>query len=118
MLTKPDGVKLAGNLPSRAIPAGWSTMPALDLGFSDKHAFRTFTGQFDGYRLLVGVSQADVSEISEIALTSFASAAAIVSVLALAGGVVLALRVRRRMQSIAATMSRVSDGELAARKLA
>jgi signal transduction histidine kinase len=115
MLTKPDGTKLAGNVSVRGIATGWSTVPAPDLGLSGEYAYRTFTGEFDGYLLVVGTSQADVSEISEITLTSFASATAIVSVLALAGGVVMALHVRRRMQSIAATMSRVSDGELAAR---
>src|SRR5262249_33147119 len=115
MLTGPDGNALAGNVPARPTPAGWATVQAAELGLASEAQYRTFTGEFDGYRLLVGMSEADVSEINEIALTSFASAAAVVLVLSLAGGAALAINVQRRMQAIATTMSRVSEGELAAR---
>src|SRR5262249_3641349 len=115
LLTGPDGAKLAGNVPAEAVPAGWSTIAPPGLGLSGEEPYRVFTGEFDGYRLLVGMSEADMSEINEIALTSFASAAAVIIVLALAGGALLALRVRQRMHAIAATMGRVSEGELSAR---
>ncbi len=115
LLTGPDGSELAGNIPPRSIAGGWSVIPASELGRPGDQAYRTFVGEFDGYRLLIGMSEADVSEINEIALTSFASAAALVLVLALAGSAVLALQVQHRMQAIATTMSRVSDGELGAR---
>jgi signal transduction histidine kinase len=115
MLTGPDGNSLAGNMPAAPVPAGWATLAAADIGLPGTEHYRTFTGEFGGYRLLVGISEADVSEINEIALTSFASAAALVVVLALAGGAALAISVQRRMQAIATTMSRVSEGELTAR---
>jgi signal transduction histidine kinase len=115
LLTGPDGARLAGNVPAEAVPAGWSTIAPLRFGLSGQEPYRVFTGEFDGYRLLVGMSEADTSEINEIALTSFASAAAVIIVLALAGGALLALRVRQRMHVVAATMGRVSEGELSAR---
>src|SRR5262249_25627248 len=115
ILSGPDGKSLAGNVPAKTAAAGWATQPASELGLAGEEQYRTFTGEFDGYKLLVGMSEADVSEINEIALTSFASAAALVLVLALAGGAALAINVQRRMQAIATTMSRVSEGQLAAR---
>lgn len=115
LLTGPNGVELAGNVSDSRTAPGWATFAPGDLGLSGDAPYRTFTGEFDGYRLLVGISEADVGEINEITLTSFASATAIVLVLALAGGAALALSVQRRMQAIAATMSRVSEGELTAR---
>jgi signal transduction histidine kinase len=115
LLTGPGGGKLAGNISARQIAPGWATAAPHDLGLSGDALLRTFTGEFDNYRLTVGQSEADVGEINEIALTSFASAAAIVLILALAGGAVLALSVQRRMQAISGTMSRVSEGELDAR---
>ncbi|MDW6025486.1 HAMP domain-containing sensor histidine kinase [Mesorhizobium sp. BAC0120] len=115
LLTGPDGAKLAGNVPAEPVPAGWATVARPKFGLSRNEPYRVFTGEFDGYRLLVGMSEADMSEINEIALTSFASAAAIVIALALAGGALLAIRVQQRMQAIVATMSRVSEGELSAR---
>jgi signal transduction histidine kinase len=115
MLTGRDGASLAGNVPARPIQAGWATLASSELGLPGDGRYRTFTGDFDGYRLMVGMSEADVSEINEIALTSFASAAALVLVLALAGGATLAINLQRRMQAIATTMSQVSEGELAAR---
>ncbi len=115
MLTDPSGRQLAGNIPARSVAAGWSTIAASDLNLPGDQPFRTFTGEFDGNHLLVGRSRADVSEINAIVLTSFATAAAVVLVLALAGGAALALRAHHRMEAIANTMSRVSDGELAAR---
>jgi hypothetical protein len=108
MLTGPDGRSLAGNVPARQVPAGWATLAPSDLGLPGDERYRTFTDEFDGYRLLVGMSQADISEINEIALTSFASAAAVVLVLALAGGAALAISVQRRMEAIATTMRQVS----------
>jgi signal transduction histidine kinase len=115
LLSGPDGARLAGNIRAHSIAAGWSTLKPDDLGMSGDESYRTFVGEFDGYRLLVGMSEADAAEINEIALTSFASAAAVVLVLALAVGTALALRIQRRMQAIATTMSRVSHGELDAR---
>jgi signal transduction histidine kinase len=115
LLTGPGGKPLAGNISPKPLPPGWVTISASDLGLPGKDPYRTFTGEFGDYRLLVGMSEADVDEISEIALTSFASAAVVVLALAVAGGAALALRVQRRMQAIATTMSRVSEGELDAR---
>lgn len=115
MLTGPDGASLAGDVPARPIPAGWSTLGSSELGLSGDGRYRTYTGEFDSYRLMVGMSEADVSDINQIALTSFASAAALVLVLALAGGAALAINVQRRMQAIATTMGQVSEGELDAR---
>jgi signal transduction histidine kinase len=115
MLSGPDGAELAGNIPARLITAGWSTIHPSELGLTGDEPYRAFAGEFDGYRLLVGMSEADASDVNEIALTSFASAAAVVLLLALASGAVLAIRIRHRIQAIATTMSRVSEGELDAR---
>ena len=115
LLTGPDGAKLAGNVRAEPVPVGWATVAPPKFGLSGNEPYRVFTGEFDGYRLLVGMSEADMSEINEIALTSFASAAGIVIVLALAGGALLAIRVQQRMEAIVATMGRGSEGELSAR---
>lgn len=114
LLTDPEGAKLAGNI-DQAAAAGWSTLTPAELGLSGEEPYRVYVGEFDGYRLLIGRSEADIAEVNEIALTSFASAALLVLVLALAGGAAMALRLQRRMQAIATTMGRVSEGEMAAR---
>ena len=114
-LIAPNGAELAGNAKPKALTTGRSTVAARALGLSGEQRYRVFVGTFDGFRLLVGMSEADMSEVNEIALTSFASAAAVVLVLAIASGAFLAVRAQRRLQTIAATMSRVSEGELTAR---
>jgi len=115
LLTGPDGHVLAGNMSVGLIRPGWATQPGLKLGLPGEASYRTFTGESDGYRLTVGKSEAEISEINVIALTSFASAAAIVVVLALTGGAALALSVQRRIQTIASTMDKVSEGALSER---
>lgn len=115
LLTNPEGAKLAGNIGQAPTAAGWSTLPPADLGLPGEEPYRVYVGEFDGYRLLIGRSEADIAEINEIALTGFASAAVLALVLVLAGGAAMALRLQRRMQAIATTMGRVSEGEMAAR---
>lgn len=115
LLTGPNESRLAGNVPGAKLPVGWSAVSSEDVGLSGEESYRVFVGEFDGNRLVVGMSYAETDELQEIALASFGWASLIVLATALAGGIFLAFRVQRRMEAIAGTMMRVSHGELGAR---
>ena len=75
-----NGAELAGNAKPKASDYWPSTVAARALRpLRRAKRYRVFVGTFDGFRLLVGMSEADMSEVNEIALTSFASAAAVVA---------------------------------------
>lgn len=110
-----DGKILAGTI-TKIIPrVGWSTVPAGDLGISEGEVFRIYSGKFDGRQLAVGMSYADTDEMLEIALTSFGWGFLFVVISVIGGSIFLASRMRRRMDAIALTMTRVSHGELGSR---
>lgn len=110
------GTILAGNVDSIPAAEGWATVDAVTLGVADAtDKYRIFTGAVDGYRLLVGSSYAETDAIGRLILVGLAWAGALLVVLILAAGIVVAVRGQRRLDGIAATMHRVGRGELAAR---
>lgn len=115
LLTDATGVKLAGNLPTVSMPGGWSTATASQLGLPGNEHYRVLAGRVGGNHLVVGESYADTEMVEEIVSRTFMGATLVVLLAAIAGGIVLALRLQRRMDAIAGTMARVSEGELHAR---
>ena len=54
MLTGPDGASLAGNVPASEVPGRMGDTAVVRPRPARRPALPTFTGEFDGYRLLVG----------------------------------------------------------------
>lgn len=116
LLTGRDGVLLVGNIARREVPLGWSTATASDLGLDGNARYRLLAGDIgSGYRLVVGKSYDEIETVGAITATTFMWATLIVLLAAVAGGWILALRLQRRMDAIAGTMARISEGELDAR---
>jgi signal transduction histidine kinase len=115
ILFGPDGKRLAGNVEAVAAPKGWSTLPAAAVGVSGNEPYRVYAGEFDGNRLVVGMSFSETDELLEIALTSFGWGFLLIAIGVVGGGAFLAARIQRRMDAIAGTMIQVSHGELASR---
>lgn len=116
LLTGRHNARLVGNIASRVVPLGWSTSEARDLGLEGETRYRLFAGDIgSGYRLVVGKSYAEIETVGAITAATFMWATLIVLVGAVAGGWVLAQRLQRRMDAIAGTMARISEGELDAR---
>lgn len=111
----PDGKKLAGNIRPISLPDGWSTVGGRAVGFRNNQRYRVFTGKVEGNRLTVGLSYKEIDSLQTIVLVSFGWASLAVLVLAVAGGVVIGGRAQRRLDTVAATMERVAQGDLTAR---
>ena len=114
-LTDAGGKVLAGNLTQTSSGDGWRTVPAAALGLPDDNAYRLFSGQVGGYRLMVGSSFAASDAVNDIVFSSTGWAAAIFLALVAAAGTVVAIRAQRRLDGIAAIMRRIGLGELTAR---
>lgn len=116
LLTSPAQAPLGGNMRPGAIPLGWSTMRAADLGLVGESRYRLLAGDVGGgYRLVVGKSYDDIDAVGAITATTFLWATLFVLIAAVVGGWILAHRLQRRMDAIAGTMARVSEGDLEAR---
>jgi signal transduction histidine kinase len=115
LLSDPQGRLLAGNFEPITLPPGLSVLSAKAAGLPHHGSYRIFSGEIRGNHLTVGLSFAETYELERIALTSFAWALALVTLIAFAGGALLAARVQRRLDSIADTMVEVSHGKLDAR---
>ncbi|MCX5579629.1 sensor histidine kinase [Kaistia terrae] len=116
LLTGRDGVRLVGNIAQSAVPLGWSTASAGDLGLKGDARYRLLAGDIGSdYRLVVGKSYDEIESVGAITAATFMWATLIVLLAAVAGGWILALRLRRRMDAIAGTMARISEGALDAR---
>ncbi len=115
LLVDAGGKVLAANMPALPGRPGWSLVPGHDLGFDVDFSYRLFEGKVGTYRLVVGMSDEETSEIVEIMRANFAWASLIVVVLALCGGTIIAMRAQRRFNAVRATMDRIAKGELGAR---
>ena len=109
------GSRLAGNVDRAEVRPGLSTVTGDAFGLAPDSRFRVRRGMVGGQTLVVGLSFEETDELGNLALTSFAWAGALASLIAIAAGVLLAGVVQKRMQVIAVTMSRVGHGELTAR---
>jgi signal transduction histidine kinase len=114
-LTDPTGKKLAGNFEGRGMRPGFATLPKGTPGLPDGSTFRAYSSLIGGNNLTVALSYAETDRLESLLLLGFGWATLVTSIVAVAGGIWLALRVQRRLDAIAATMMEVSQGNLAAR---
>jgi signal transduction histidine kinase len=114
-LTDHSGNHLAGDFTAAGLPDGFSMFAATLPGVPHGTEYRAYSGSVGGNNLTVAFSLSETEALETIALMSFGWATLFITGLALAGGTVLALRVQRRLDAIAATMVDVSHGRLDAR---
>jgi signal transduction histidine kinase len=115
LLQSKDGQRLAGNIAKANVAAGWSTVDGSAVGLPSGMEYRVYSSNVDNQPLIVGLSFEESQEFEEIVRNSFGWATVMVLVLAGAGGAILAFRVQRRLEAIAATMRDVGSGKLDAR---
>jgi signal transduction histidine kinase len=114
-LAGPDGNHLAGNFTAAGLPDGFSMFAVKMPGVPAGTIYRAYSGSVGGNSLTVAFSLSGTEELERIILMSFGWATLIITGLAVAGGALLASRVQRRLDGIAATMVDVSHGRLDAR---
>ncbi len=115
LLRAADGRVLASNIRDVPIPAGWSTVEAAFLGVQTDYPYRMFAGDLNGDHLVVGLSNADLDDLSEIILAGFGWSALAVLVAAVAAGAWIAARLQRRLTDVTLTLQRVAGGDLSTR---
>ena len=115
LLKSPAGEILAGNVDDLALPAGWSTVPGGDLGVPTDYPYRIFTGPAGPYTLMVGLTNADLDDLREIVLGAFGWAALFAFLATISLGVVLAVRVQKRLTLSEIAVARLAQGDLTAR---
>jgi hypothetical protein len=71
LLRDAGGRVLASNIRDVPIPAGWSIVEAALLGVQTDYPYRVFAGDLHSDYLVVGLSNADLDDLSEIILTGF-----------------------------------------------
>ncbi|MBA1143546.1 HAMP domain-containing sensor histidine kinase [Mesorhizobium neociceri] len=114
-LTDAAGNHLAGNFTAADLPDGFSDFAVSLPGVPPGTMYRAWSGSVGSDSLTVAFSLSEIKELESIVLMSFGWATLIISGLAVAGGALLASRVQRRLDGIAATMDDVSNGRLDAR---
>lgn len=114
-LTDRRGNRLAGDFTASGLPAGFSNFAATLPGVPPGTEYRAYAGKVGGNNLTVAFSLSETEDLETIVLMSFGWATLFITGLAVAGGTVLASRVQRRLDAIAATMVDVSHGRLGAR---
>ncbi|MFB9984374.1 sensor histidine kinase [Mesorhizobium kowhaii] len=114
-LTGPDGKHLAGNFTAADLPDGFSMFDAAVSGMPSGSEYRAYSGSVGANKLAVAFNLSETEELESIVLMSFGWGTLIITGLAVAGGALLASRVQRRLDGIAATMVDVSHGRLDAR---
>jgi len=115
LVTAKNGQVLAGNIRPIEIPDGWSTLSGAQFGLDPDLGYRILAGHIRDVQLVVGQSYQDIDDLEGMALAGFAWTSLVVALLALAGGVVVGFRARRRFGAVSDTMGRVAHGELGAR---
>jgi signal transduction histidine kinase len=111
-LTDAAGNRLAGNFTAAELPDGFSMFGAEMPGLPPDTEYRAYSGSVGGNNLTIAFSLSETEELETIMLMSFGWATLIITGLAIAGGALLASRVQRRLDGIAATMVDVSHGRL------
>lgn len=115
LLTAPDGSVLAGNIPAVHLPDGWSTVSGRVLRLNSDASYRLLAGPVGPDRLVVGQSYEDINALELIAMDSFGWTSLVVVVMALAGGLFIALQAQRRLRAVSEAMDGISHGQLAVR---
>ncbi|TPI24260.1 HAMP domain-containing protein [Mesorhizobium sp. B3-2-1] len=111
-LTDPAGNRLAGNFTAAGLPEGFSMFGAEMPGLPAGTEYRAYSGSLGANTLTIAFSLSETKELEAIMLMSFGWATLIITGLAVTGGALLASRVQRRLDGIAATMVDVSHGRL------
>lgn len=111
-LTDAAGNRLAGNFTAAGLPDGFSMFGAEMPGLPPDTEYRAYSGSVGGNNLTIAFSLSETEELETIMLMSFGWATLIITGLAITGGALLASRVQRRLDGIAATMVDVSHGRL------
>ncbi|MBN9218345.1 MAG: HAMP domain-containing protein [Mesorhizobium sp.] len=114
-LTGSNGKHLAGNFVATALPEGFSIVSTQTPEVTSDARYRAYSGSVGGNNLTIAFSLSETEELETIVLMSFGWGTLIVTGLAVIGGALLASRVQRRLDGIAATMVDVSHGRLSAR---
>ncbi|KUM24860.1 histidine kinase [Mesorhizobium loti] len=114
-LTDTQGNRLAGNFTASGLPDGFSMFAARLPGVPPDTMYRAYSGTVGNNNLTVAFSLSETEELETIVLMSFGWGTLFITGLAIAGGALLASRVQRRLDGIAATMVDVSHGRLDAR---
>lgn len=114
-LADANGKVLAGNVSEAALNPGVSTVAGSAFALGKDSNYRARRGTIAGNTLVVATSFEETKELAALSRTSFGWAGAIAAAIAVASGILIAGVVRKRMDVIAGTMSRVGQGELGAR---
>lgn len=115
LLRDSAGKLLTANIRDVPIPAGWSTVEAEALGVQTDYPYRVYAGNLHGDYLVVGLSNADLDDLSEIILAGFGWSALAVLIAAIAAGTWIAYRLQRRLGDVTMTLRRVAAGDLSTR---
>ena len=107
-----DGKQIAGNFDGRGLADGISNIEPEAIGRKGDIDYRVMAGVIGDKRLVVGQSFRQTDRLEDITFRSFAWATVLVIGLAVIGGVLLASRAQRRLDSIANAMTAVSHGQL------
>ncbi|TGU88037.1 HAMP domain-containing protein [Mesorhizobium sp. M00.F.Ca.ET.151.01.1.1] len=111
-LTDAAGNRIAGNFTAAGLPDGFSMFGAEMPGLPPDTEYRAYSGSVGADTLTIAFSLSETEELETIMLMSFGWATLIITGLAVTGGALLASRVQRRLDGIAATMVDVSHGRL------
>lgn len=114
-LVDKSGERLAGDLHPEAVADGISTVKASRLGLAFEGDYRVMVGPVGSNRLIIGQSFNETDHLQDIAFRSFIWATVCVFILAVAGGLLVAVRAQRRLDGIAGAMAAVSHGQLETR---
>ena len=115
LLKDATGKILAANIQDATIKSGWSTVEASALGVQSDYPYRVYASDLNREHLVVGLSNADLDDLSEIILTGFGWSALAVIMAAIAAGTWIASRLQRRLSDVTSTLHRVAGGDLSTR---
>lgn len=120
LVVAPNGERLAGDLPLSFHRIGWIN---IDVGENAVGEMESDAGRVrvlnvrlgDGARLAVGDDLGQIEEVGEAMLRAFGSAAGIVLILGMAGGLALSIGFLKRVDSITRTAEAIIAGDLTER---
>jgi signal transduction histidine kinase len=115
LLEAADGARLAGNIDQAPVLQPCRQAEALTLGIDDESVYFIQQRRIGPYRLTVGASAEDLSELDEIVLEGALWAALILLAIAVAGGVALSRRMNDRIALAQTALERVAEGHFEAR---